>query len=255
MGKSNTMKFVIPIIILLGLGVVSVYGEETIPITYSGTMDRVVFDGKWSFEQEWKQSSLNTYLYEDGNKMIILRSAHQADFVYVFIDVITDESLNNNLDYATICFDSENNKSVIPDYNDHCFTSVLGNDTGITLHGDDGFKQIDNHPDFIAIGGISDQHDRYSSVPHISHEFRIPTDLIGRNNVYGFYFLVYDDHTKKYYTYPTDLALDGKISAPDTWGEIYSPDKSLPEFYVPFLVIVSGFAIVMFLNRSKALFW
>jgi hypothetical protein len=241
------------IMLLIGLGWVFAYAEEPIPITYSGTMDRVIFDGRWTFEQEWKQSSLDTYLYEDGNKMIILRSAHQGDFVYIFIDAVTDESLNNKLDYATICFDSENNKNTIPNYDDRCFTATLGSDTGMALQGDpnEGFKQIENHPDFIAIGGISDINDRYSGVPHAGYEFKIPTDIIGRNNVYGFYFLVYDDNTKKHYTYPDIPSSDAQISTPDTWGEIYSPDKSLPEFYIPFLIIVLGFSFVMFLSRSK----
>lgn len=237
----------------MGLGVFFAYAEEPIPITYSGAMDRVVFDGKWTFEQEWKQSSLDTYLYEDGNRVIILRSAHQGDFVYIFIDAVTDESLDRNLDYATICFDSENNKNVMPDSDDHCFTSTFSSNTGITLQGahDEGFEKTENHSELITIGGISDQNDRYSGVPHVGYEFRIPTDVIGRNNVYGFYFLVYDDHTKTYYTYPAGLSSDGQISSPDTWGEIYSPDKSLPEFYIPLLIIVLGFSFAMLLSRSK----
>lgn len=241
------------IISLIGLGVFFAYAEEPIPITYSGTMDRVIFDGKWTFEQEWKQSSLDTYLYEDGNRIVILRSAHQGDFVYIFIDAVTDESLDNNLDYAIICFDSENNKNIIPDSGDYCFTSMLDGNTGITLQGtnNDGFVKMENHSELITIGGTSDQNDRYSGVPHVGYEFKIPTDVIGRNSVYGFYFLVYDDHTKTYYTYPSGLSSDGQISSPDTWGEIYSPDKSLPEFYIPLLIIVLGFSFVIFLSRSK----
>jgi hypothetical protein len=247
------IKLSLAIISLLGFTFFFANADESIPITFSGTIENVVFDGKWSFEYEWKQSSLNTYLYEDGNKMIILRSAHHGNYVYILIDSVNDESLDNNLDSATICFDSVNNKSIALDSDDYCFTSMLGSSTGITLHGGDGdsFKQIDNRSDFVAIGGISDQHDRYSSVPHVSYEFKIPIDLIGRSNVYGFYFLVYDDHTKKYYTYPTNLVFDGNVSTPNNWGEIYSPDKSLPEFYMPFLVIILGFVIMIFLNRSK----
>lgn len=241
------------IIALMGLGIFFAYAEEPIPITYSGTMDRVIFDGKWTFEHEWKQSSLDTYMYEDGNKMIILRSAHQGNFVYIFINAVTDESLDNDLDYATICFDSENNKNAVTDYDDHCFTSVLGSDTGVTLQGgqDDGFVQISNHPDFVAIGGASDTNDRYSGVPHAGYEFRIPTDVIGRNSVYGFYFLVYDAHTQKHYSYPTDLVYEGQLSKPNTWGEIYSPDKSLPEFDLPLLVLLPVFGIVIILTKKK----
>lgn len=239
------------IILLAGLCVFFAYAEEPIPITYSETMDRVVFDGKWTFEQEWKQSSLDTYLYDNGNTMIILRSAHQSDFVYIFVDAVTDESLDINLDYAIVCFDSENNKNVVPASDDHCFMSTLGSNIGVMLQGDhvNSFKQIDNHPDLIAIGGTSDQNDRYSGVLHAGYEFRIPTDIIGRNSMYGFYFLVYDAHTKKYYTYPTDLSLDGHISTPDTWSEIYSPDKSLPEFHLSFFVLLISLSIIILISK------
>lgn len=240
------------IIPLIGLGVFFAYAQEPIPITYSGTMDRVIFDGKWTFEQEWKQSSLDTYLYEDGNKMVVLRSAHQDDHVYIFIDVVTDESLDSKSDYATICFDSENNKSMNPDHDDRCFTATLAGDMGVALQGgsNSGFEQMENHPDFIAIGGISDKNDRYSAVPHTGYEFRIPTDVIGRNNVYGFYFLVYDDQAKKYYSYPTDLIYNDVISSPSVWGEIYSPDKSLPEFSLPLLILLPVFGLVIILSKN-----
>ncbi len=247
------IKLVIAIMPLIGLGFLFAHAEESIPITYSGTMDRVMFDGKWTFEHEWKQSSLNTYLYEDESETIILRSAHQDDFVYIFIDAVTDESLDNKLDYATICFDSENNKNIILDSDDHCFTSTIGSDTGVILRGDqnDGFTQIDNHPDFIAVGGMSDQNDRYSGVPHAGYEFRIPTDIIGRYNVYGFSFAVYDDNTKKFYTYPADIITSDGFSSPAEWGEIYSPDKSLPEFYLAPLVMVLSVASVILITKIR----
>lgn len=247
------IRSVIAIIPLIGLGFLFAYAEETIPITYSGTIDKVVFDGKWSFEQEWKQSSLDTYLYEDGNKMVILRSAHQSNFVYIFLDAVTDESLDDNLDYATICFDSENNKNIIPDSDDHCFTSTLGSSAGITLRGgqNDRFTQIDSHPDFIAIGGISDQNDRYSGMPHAGYEFRIPTEIIGRHSVYGFYFAVYDDNTKKFYTYPVGIITNDGFSSPTEWGDIYSPDKSLPEFYFAPLVMILSVTSVILITRIR----
>jgi hypothetical protein len=247
------IKLVIAIMPLIGLGFLFAHAEEAIPITYSGTMDRVMFDGKWTFEYEWKQSSLNTYLYDDGSETIVLRSAHQDDFVYIFIDAVTDESLDNKLDYATICFDSENNKNIIPDSDDHCFTSILGNNTGVILRGDqnDGFTQIDNHPDFIAIGGTSDQNDRYSGVPHAGYEFRIPTEIIGRYNVYGFSFAVYDGNTKKFYTYPADIITSDGFSSPAGWGEIYSPDKSLPEFYLAPLVMILSVASVILITKIR----
>ena len=54
-------------------------------ITISPSMDKVNFDGKWTFFWEWKQTSLNTISYNDGTQ-IQLRTAHQGNFIYVLID-------------------------------------------------------------------------------------------------------------------------------------------------------------------------
>ena len=242
---------------ILGSGISSAYAYEPIPITYSGTKDHVQFDGKWTFQYEWKESSLNTYSYEDGNKQVILRSAHQGNFVYILLDAVTDESINDGLDKAVVCFDTKNNKSIATDSDDFCFLSVLGNKTGIVYQGDansgtkNSFKEIPNPNGFIGVGGTSDNNDRYSGVPHTSYELKIPTDVIGRNNIYGFYFAVYDDNAKKYYTYPTEITTNEMISSPSTWGEIYSPDKSLPEFYLPFLVTIPAFAFIIILSKTR----
>ena len=243
------------IIPLLTLGFFSANAEEAIPITFSGTIDKVVFDGKWSFEYEWKQSSLNEYKYEDGNKLIILRSAHQGEFIYIFLDVINDES-NNSSDKAVICFDTNNDKTTVDD-NDYCFMAVLNGGMGVSYQGNSStneFIKIDNHPDFVGISGISDENDRYSGIPHLGYEFKIPTQVIQRNNVYGFYFGVYDGTTDKLYTYPTNIETTEMMVGPSYWGEIYSPDKSLPEFYLPFLVTIPAFVLVIMLTRIRKIF-
>jgi len=113
------------------------------------------------------------------------------------------------------------------------------------------FTRIPNPDGFIAISTVSDINDRYTSIPHPSYEFRIPTDLIGRESVYGFYFLVYDDHSKKTYTYPQNLDLNNFVSSPSQWGEIYSPDKSLPEFQLPLFSLVLSIFIIIFFSRIK----
>lgn len=252
------MKESLIVILVLCTGtILPVYAYDSIPITYSGTKTHVEFDGKWTYEYEWKESSLNNYSYENGNKMVILRSAHQGNFVYILLDAVSDETINLGADKAAICFDPTNDKNVVPDSSDFCFLSVLGNKTGITYQGNknsttnDGFTKVQNPDGFIGIGGVSDKHDRYSGVSHAAYEFRIPTDTIGRTNVYGFYFAVYDDSTKKYYTYPSEIVTNKMITDPSTWGEIYSPDKSLPEFYLPFLVIVPAFTFIIILNKAR----
>lgn len=251
-----TLKKILVFVILSNLGLSSVYADESIPITYSGTREQVQFDGKWTFEYEWKESSLNQYSYEDG-KLVILRSAHQGNFVYILLDIVSDESIDLGLDKAIVCFDTKNDKNIIANSDDFCFMSILGQNTGIIYRGDsklnseNGFTEISQHEEFIGIGGVSDENDRYSGIPHATYEFKIPTDMIGRTNIYGFYFAVYDHTAQKYYTYPTQISTDHIISNPSTWGEIYSPDKSLPEFDLPFLIMLPAFVLIIFLSKIR----
>jgi len=79
-------------------------------------MDKVIFDGKWTFAKEWKNSSADV-IWEE----IILRSAHQGNFIYIMLDVMKDETADNNKDSAIVCFDTKNDQNVTPDENDYCF--------------------------------------------------------------------------------------------------------------------------------------
>lgn len=240
---------------VLFLGTSGVYAFEPIPITVSGTMNNTQFDGKWTFEYEWKPTSLNTYDYDDYTQ-IVLRSAHQGNYVYLFLDPITDMHPDELQDYAMVCFDSKNDKTVNSDANDYCFSAYLnGNSTtyqgGHASEENNGFVIIPSPDGFVGKSAVSDENDRYTPVPHPSYEFRIPTDLIGRESVYGFYFLVHDAHLQKSYAYPQNIQSTGFVAEPDKWGEIYSPDKSLPEFGLPMASLVVSLAAIAFLTRLK----
>jgi hypothetical protein len=237
--------------VLLFVMIPAAQSFEPIPITMSHTMDEVIFDGKWTHGSEWKASSLNTYIYDDDTQ-IILRSAHQENFVYIHLNPTTDHSVDLLEDYAVVCFDTKNNKSTHADDDDYCFMTILEGES-IVYRGSniDKFEEISMPEGFIGVGSVSDHNDRYTIVPHPSYEFRIPTDVIGRESVYGFFFLVYDANLQKAYTYPQDLPVSDLVPSPNTWGEIYSPDKSLPEFEWPLVSLVLSFGIIVILARLK----
>lgn len=239
------------VLILLMFSFPPVFAHEQIPITISGTMGDVDFDGKWTFMTEWKQSSLNEYRY--GDDIIILRSAHQGEFVYLFIDAITDYTIDSGLDSAVVCFDTNNDKNEFPNEDDYCFVTKLDGGMGKIYSGNSdtqNFTEITTGG-FIAIGTVSDINDRYSSIPHTGYEFKIPTEIIGRNNIYGFYFAVYEANSQKYYTYPQNITTNTIMTSPSLWGEIYSPDKSLPEFSLPILLLLPALGLALFLTKYK----
>lgn len=234
--------------------------EEPILITSSLQMEKVIFDGKWTFPAEWKASSLNEFTY-DGMR-IILRSAHQDNFIYFYVDVLSDQTFNKGSDNATICIDGKNNKNLISDHDDFCFSSTLGNKQGVVFQGGSinaitgNFEKIPNPENFIGLGNISDENNRYTKEPHVSYEFKIPIYLIERSDNYGFFLSVYDASSQSFYTWPYESLRENffQIPSPNTWGDIVSPDKSLPELSLPLIVlIISIFTIIIVQFRTPVL--
>jgi len=236
------MKYFLFILVIFSFTFSSAFAENIIPITKSPGVESIVFDGKWTNELEWKPTGLYTLTTETDQ--IFLRTAHYGDFVYAMIDVVPDITPDQN-DFAVICFDTKNDRSEKPDSNDFCFYSFIDEKIGQTFHGNDSdFTKIENHQDFISIGAESDHNDRYSSISHASYEFKIPTDQIGRSNIYGFHFLIHDGQT--IYSWPSD----SKITSPPTWGVLISPDKSLPEFNFAIVILVLSIVAVIVLTKN-----
>ena len=233
--------------------------SEPILITISPSMENVVFDGKWTNYLEWKQSSHNPYNYGEGEMTIHLRTAHFGDYIYVFVDPVNDLTLDEKKDKATVCLDGKNNKNEIHDTNDFCFSVSLGDTEGTVLQGnptDESLThmiKISNPDDFIAMSAVSDENDRYTKIPHPSYEFKIPIELLERSDNYGFYLSVYDASLDKSYSWPKNSTTENSsdIPPPSKWGDIVSPDKSLPELSLPILVLtILIFTTIM--DQSKA---
>ena len=239
------------------------FGEEPILISISSDLDQVIFDGKWTDSNEWKKSSYDYLQFDDGTK-IHLRTAHQENFLYVQINAESDIVINKGSDSAIVCFDTKNDKTIIPQIDDYCFSTSLGRHSYFTYQGGGisaikgFFKKITNDKDFIAVGTASDQNDKHSGPPHASYEFRIPLDVIGRSDNYGFYISVFDAHTQNHYSWPYNIEKKSLllITSPSKWGDLVSPDKSLPEFnfsiLLPFLIpLTIIFTIITKFNLFK----
>lgn len=224
---------------------------ENILITYSSKMNQIEFDGRWSHFSEWKESSLNSI-----GDYVKIRTAHYENYIYVFVDVLSDSTLNKGSDRTVICFDSENNKSNIPDNDDYCFIAILERENGFILQGGSpfgskgNFQIIPNPKEFFAIGAVSNENDRYSHMPHPSYEFKIPTDLISRTSEYGFYLETFDASSGKSLTWPnnTPKISPEKIPPPVFWGELISIDKSLPEFSLPIIMLTISLVSIIIIS-------
>ena len=252
------MNYILIIIVLFFIFYIpsSVFADSLLITKTIHLEDEIEFDGIWTHETEWKPTSLKQI--DTKNGPIYFRFAHQDNFVYFLIDVVADKNPERNADKAIICFDTENDKTLHANQDDYCFISVLGRNVGHTIQGgsyistQNYYKKIPNHENFIGIGNISDENDRYSIIPHSSYEFRIPTDVITRSNVYGFYVGVFDQSENTLYSWPSSATSHyTKIPSPSSWGTLVSPDSSLPEFHLPFIPIIVGLIGILAITRSK----
>lgn len=255
--------FILLLILLPTISFIDVFAEEPILISISSNLDQVIFDGKWTNSDEWKKSSYNRLYFDDGAE-IHLRTAHQENFIYVQINFASDMTINKGSDSAIICFDTKNDKTVIPQSDDYCFSTTLGRKNSFTYQGNhipaiNGFfTKIPNDKNFVAVGAASDKHDRYNKTPHASYEFKIPLDVLGRSNNYGFYISVFDAHTQNHYSWPYNIEKQSmlSISSPSQWGDLVSPDRSLPElnfsiFFTLFFPLLIVFSIIAKFNLFK----
>lgn len=248
--------YIFPIMVLLLMPLMNTgYGVEPILISISSSMGEVVFDGKWTNELEWKQSSWDTISTHDGT--LHIRTAHQGDFIYVLLDAIDDQTIDHISDKAMICIDGQNDKTIIPNSNDYCFSTALDSKQSFVYQGGSSlalngfFKKISNNDGFIGIGSKSDHNDKYSKIPHASYEFKIPINLFERSDIYGFYVQVFDASSKLYYTWPQNIIPENSfdIPSPNKWGELVSPDKSIPEFELPILTMIPVLFFVIYFTR------
>jgi len=230
--RNEAWIIVIFSIIIFGFG--NAFASEPILITISSHLHKVIFDGKWTSEPEWKASSLDTVYYDDGTK-IQLRTAFQDGYIYVFLDLVSDTVIDKGADNALICFDGKNDKTKIPGIDDYCFFTSLSRKISFAYQGNGiiglngHFQKIPNPDGYIAIGSVSDENDRYSKIPHTSYEFRIPIDVLGRSDNYGFYISVFEANSNMIYSWPTEVHQSRifTIPSPSVWGDIISPDKSM----------------------------
>jgi hypothetical protein len=249
-----TISFIVTGILFLSVNNFEIFAEEVIMITESPKMQTTVFDGKWTDSYEWKQTTKTDLFTEE---QIYIRTAHYKDFIYVMIDHITDNSIDVHSDKVIVCFDTENKKSKKPTKNDYCFQATMGLTNGVILQGDSPsaisgyFKKIQSHKEFIAVGTKSGEDNRYSQRPHVIYEMKIPIEVIGRSDNYGFLVYVYDHNTNSVMTWPKDIVLNDRknIPAPSEWGNLISPDKSLPEFNVPILLSVLALIPTLIIGR------
>ncbi|MBI5697153.1 MAG: hypothetical protein HZC29_01340, partial [Thaumarchaeota archaeon] len=50
----------------------------------------------------------------------------------------------------------------------------------------------------------------------------------------------------------TNATRAAEVPSPQLWGDLISPDKSLPEFDLPLLVLLPSLVLVFYLTRTRS---
>ena len=248
------IKTIILVIMLSLYGFHAAYADQ-IFTTYRDDGNQTIFDGKWTFIQEWKRTSYNSAYGES----LVIRTGHDYKNFYVLIDFLNQKTFSKFSDFGIVCIDGNNGKEAIPQKDDYCFLVTLGSNQPKTLQGgnffgiNNHFNIIKNNPNLVAVGGISDENDRYSSIPHSTYEFKIPLEIFDKSDQYGFFAGAYVTNENKMYSWPENINNENifQIPSPILWGELVSPDKSLPEFPWPEISLLLATIFVIYLNKIK----
>lgn len=241
----------IPFFAMICIGVNFVYADQTVT-TLRDDGNATIWDGKWSFLQEWKRTS---YTDVDG---MALRIGHDYNYLYVLLDAVPQNSFVKNTDYGIVCITANLTSKNFATEDDHCFLLSLETRNAITLQGGsllgttNHYTRVQNDPQLIAVSGISDSNDRYSNSPHPTYEFRIPIKLIGRSDMYHFYAATYDTTNNHMTTWPKniDTTKFPNIPSPSQWGDLISPDKSIPEFPLPMFALILSFISILIIKQK-----
>jgi len=255
------IKLIIVSIMLIIICPNFAFAQPQIFTTLRGGVDSIVWDGKWTFLQEWKPTSEDILQFNDGSELSV-KTGHDRENLYVFLDFVTEHQFKKFSDYGVICMVANKTTESSPQKDDYCFLVALGSHNPLTFQGGgylastNYFMKIENDHDLIAVGGVSDEHDRYSSIPHVSYEFKIPIKVVGRSDVYGFYAATYDAQTGNSYSWPQNVTNDSfpVVPPPSKWGELISPDKSLPEFPYPLIMMLLATITIIYVSKRHICF-
>lgn len=214
-------------------------------------------DGRWTTPTEWNDASET--LVTSGSDQIYLRVKHDRDFVYVMIDVITEQLTTATSKYGTqILFDTNNDGGYTRNTDDLRFptyafyengldktsptdpANISGNtiDSGV---GSEGWRDVPSPSNYQKRLGFSSTNDPYEpGRDHLIAEYKIPLLFLHKNDRYGFGIYYWSGDTTSTASSPKKLTvwppgLDRNV--PDTYGTLQAAQNTITTPPVPFISV------------------
>jgi hypothetical protein len=204
-------------LLLLQSFLLASYSFENVFILVSGQdQPNISIDGRQTDISEWSGANRQTVESQDGAPFMLL-AVHDSDYLYLRLE-LGDQS-EHSTDQAYICFDTDHDGGSF-DEGDYCFYIGMTEKQLKAIQGigeDSAERWREANPEGAAASsGISES--TYISTPHAFYEFRIPLELVGDSDEFGFYALVIDGNTDKRYDIPSTGRSSMIVPDPYRWG-------------------------------------
>ncbi|MGH9910017.1 MAG: hypothetical protein ACRD32_05205 [Nitrososphaerales archaeon] len=183
------------------------FGKNDNMLIIPNTANPPRIDGVWSTSTEWTDAS-ETKIVENG-MTAYLRAKHDERFVYVLIDFVSDQSLDESGDWAVLCFDTKNGDGKAPLNDDYCFyiaTRTNRITSGIMQGNGKGWTGIQDAKLVGQFAKMSYSHfSMYDNTNmHVSSEFKIPLRSYGLEEKMGFYIYLNNGYHNSVLEWPVN---------------------------------------------------
>lgn len=229
--------------LLIFLATIGLAQAQEQSVTCWTLMNPVTMDGKWTNPQEWTDASESRMVPQLWNGTAYVRTKHDADYVYVLVDYISDTILGAG-DYCTLRFDTKGDGGNAPHEDDYSFVFewLTVGSSSFQMRQGVGYSWGVLVLDPIGATAKSDckpSVDPYLEAAHMVYEFKIPLALFG-SSVNSRVCVDAQDR------YPSGITMlwpnTFNTEWPSTWGKLAISTVPIPEFSS--VGIVAGIGIM-----------
>jgi hypothetical protein len=248
-------------VMLIYLPILVFAQQPSISPTLIESSDAPILDGVWTEPDEWSNAVETFVNYTDGSRLVV-RTLHDENSVFILLEMPDDHLVDG---HALVCFDTLHDGGYNLEPDDYCF--ALGGNA--REYRGDGYSKVGQQRDLVGgvviERGLSGSNSPYYEVQnHVTYEYKIPLDYIGRSAEYGFW-VTFDspgevvDKAAKYYWPESARGSYFKVAPPREWGLLVvstvapgtTADGTVPEFPASVMAGVAAIGLAILFARKR----
>jgi len=223
--------FAVILVGVLNFPTIVLAGGNRYAITCNELLNEVTIDGRWTYKDEWGDSSRHSLFFTKGGEGD-LRVKEDDNFLYALIDYFADLKRQKG-DFAGMIIDQRNDFGDEPQTDDFMLICQWSSDlehTAGALKWRGGeprglnWRDVIQLPSGVEISSSDDaSNDPVAKEPHMIYEFKIPRNLVGYPSI-GFVVFTGDGEMgRATSTWPPARLERNLFDDPSQWGELIFP--------------------------------